>query len=134
MNNIEFPRAVIRAYTEGDCWYLAGKVNHHAGFPVLALYPLEATSYPASFVHMGNRTPEGSIIDITGVHKQQDWINTWSDRLGHEPLRMVEMDELSYSEATYDLALQHSMVYGVNTVIYNMFEKYIPNRMNYLKS
>lgn len=134
MQKIEFPRAVIRAYTEGDCWFLAGKVRQHAGFPVMALYPLDATAFPDSFVHMGNRTPDGRILDINGVHNEQDWISCWSDLLNAEPLDLVLMEEGIYYKATDGLALRHSMVYAVETVIYNMFEQYLPHRMNYLKS
>lgn len=134
MQDIEFPRAVVRAYTEGDCWFLAGKVHQHAGFPVMALYPLDATAYPDSFVHMGNRTPDGRILDIEGIHKVDDWINAWSDRLNAEPLDLVLMEEEIYYKATDGLALHHPMGYAVNTVIYNMFEQYLPHSMNYLKT
>lgn len=134
MQDIEFPRAVVRAYTEGDCWFLAGKVHDYAGFPVVALYPLDATAFPDSFVHMGNRIPGGRILDIEGIHEDEDWINTWSDRLNAEPLDLVVMDENFFYQTTDKLALQYQIGYAVNTVIYTMFEKYIPQRMHYLKS
>lgn len=72
------------AFTYGDCWALAIEVNKITGWQIVAIGCDEQSRYPENrrdWCHMANRTPEGKIIDITGISTPEETLEEWAPSL-----------------------------------------------------
>jgi len=78
MSGFDFPERVVKAYTEGDCGYLATAMHAVSGFPIVTA----SIDVPGEWLHAGVLTPEGTVLDIEGTHSVEDWLDKW---LGDEP-------------------------------------------------
>lgn len=104
------PREVEQAYTQGDCWYLAETIHDLAGYPlVTAQWDEEpmAVYYAATgkwwrspggsyWAHAANRLPDGRILDIQGIWKEEDWLSHWHNL--HHQRRTLFVKEWSGEE------------------------------------
>lgn len=81
-----FGRKALNVFTHGDCWVLAQAIEKITG------YPLITVTYETDYwVHVGNLLPSGMVIDITGIHGKQSWIDKW-----HKLLE-GEFDSMAYA-------------------------------------
>lgn len=80
-NQFDFAADVIEAFTEGDCWALAEEVQKLTGWDIVGLGTADEAGRSASeryWEHMAVRRPDGSILDITGLHGERGWLEGWN--------------------------------------------------------
>lgn len=83
--NSEFPIDLVQSFTEGDCWVLAMSVHKATGWTIVAVGaceedPVEETVGGPDWVHMAVRTPTGTIVDVEGIHTDEEkYLERWWD-------------------------------------------------------
>lgn len=77
-HRFDFPADAVRAFTDGDCGYLAFELHRLTGFtPVTA-----SMDYKHQWTHAAVLTPDGRVLDIEGVWDIHDWLDRWLE--GHD--------------------------------------------------
>ena len=79
-NQFGFRRAVRYAFTHGDCWALAHHLRERTGWDIVAvgIKGEEHLDVPTRhWAHMAVRTPNGQILDVTGLHSESDFLRRW---------------------------------------------------------
>jgi hypothetical protein len=132
MNDIVFPQAVLDAYTGADSWIPAGRIAALTQWKAVALYPVGTTTMDEHFIHMAVKVPDGHIIDINGLHDENEFIAFYTN--GRE-LEIHEIpDEHTYFLVTDPRKVTRTVRYPLTTVIRSMFEKYSPSLLYRLKT
>lgn len=70
----------MQAFTEGDCWVLAEEVRKMTGWEKVAVgYDDTEEGQKPDFywLHVANRLPDGRLLDITGIHSDEEFIDRW---------------------------------------------------------
>lgn len=68
----------ISLFTESDCWALALTLHDRTGMPiVLASDGSDAEEKDMGWTHVGILLPDGSVLDIEGIHDPDAWMDTW---------------------------------------------------------
>jgi hypothetical protein len=78
--SFSFPKETVRAFTEGDCWVLAEEVRKMTGWSKVAVgYDDTEEGQKPDFywLHVANRLPDGRLLDITGIHSDEEFIDRW---------------------------------------------------------
>lgn len=70
------------AFTYGDCWLLARALHNITGWQMVAVGNTggKASGVLRDWAHMAVRTPQGTILDITGTHDDKDILDVWSEQ------------------------------------------------------
>lgn len=132
MDDIVFPQSVIEAYTGADSWVPAGRIAAATGFKVVALYSAGVTNYDENFIHMGVRIPDGRILDINGIHENDDFIDFYKET---KELEIYDVpDENAYFWLIDPRRVTKPIPYPLTKVIRFMFEKYVPSLQYRLKT
>lgn len=83
--NLLFPDDIVASFTEGDCWVLAQAIHQTTGWMIVAVGaceedPVEEITVGPDWVHMAVRTPQGHLLDIMGLHKDEEkFLDRWWD-------------------------------------------------------
>lgn len=78
--SFSFPKETVQAFTEGDCWVLAEEVRKMTGWEKVAVgYDDTEEGQKPDFywLHVANRLPDGRLLDITGIHSDEEFIDRW---------------------------------------------------------
>ncbi len=66
------------SFTEGDCGILARTIHRKTGWPiVVASYAPSESLEDLDWDHMAVRTPDGRILDATGMSSEADFRSLW---------------------------------------------------------
>ena len=78
-SKFSFPDEQQEAFTFGDCWRLAKALHSITGWDIAAIVcdNQEFKGAHRDWCHMGNITPEGKFIDITGISDEDYALETW---------------------------------------------------------
>lgn len=73
------------AFTYGDCWVLALEIHKQYGLPVAFFIGSETANDDANpniyWVHAFNALPNGTYLDVKGVHTREDLHGRWAEEL-----------------------------------------------------
>lgn len=75
-----FPEHAVKAFTEGDCGYLAMVLSLITGFTAVTA----SIDDESSWTHAGVLTPDGRVLDIQGLWTVETWLDKWLDGLEGE--------------------------------------------------
>lgn len=80
--DFELSMSAQDAFTFGDCWRLAKALYNITGWQIAAVVceNQDCQGDKRDWCHMGNITPEGDFIDISGISSQEYTLGEW----GHE--------------------------------------------------
>lgn len=86
-----FPASQRDDFTFGDCWRLAKALNYITGWKMAAIVcdNQESKGVIRDWCHMGNITPEGKFIDITGISEENYVLEEWATEFW-EHCKLVE--------------------------------------------
>lgn len=71
----DFSPEAVEAFTEGDCWLLAIKLNALTGLGIITASASDACD--DSWYHAANLLPDGTVIDIAGIWSAKEWLSHW---------------------------------------------------------
>lgn len=97
---------IVDAFTNGDCWRLALSLNSLAGLPIYAVCSLDCPR--DTWCHVFNQLPDGSFIDIMGIHSESEMLSKWEcavyeDNVGIAALSRENLDGVEiYSDKDPD--------------------------------
>lgn len=70
-------------FTQGECGVLAWDLSARTGWPVViacdGFTEFDGGGRSYGWTHAGVQRPDGLIVDVEGVHKWEDWLDTWYD-------------------------------------------------------
>ncbi|WP_251151388.1 hypothetical protein [Cellulosimicrobium sp. Marseille-Q4280] len=72
-------------FTGGYCHRLAQALHERTGWPQVVI--ADGPNGVVGWVHAGVRTPSGQILDVRGLHSEDDWAEEWGstvDAYGHD--------------------------------------------------
>jgi hypothetical protein len=79
--SFNYSSEVVEAFTEADCWELARLVQQTSGYGIVTAS--SSRSY-RNWYHVGNRLPDGTILDIEGIWDETEWLSAWATRMDFE--------------------------------------------------
>lgn len=84
-----FDEEIITQYTEGDCWILANALNKLYGYDrILVGFGDGLDDIKATWIHAANYLPGGLIVDIEGVHNEDDFKKKWAKSIVVHPAKI----------------------------------------------
>lgn len=101
-HRFEFPPNAVRAFTLGDCAWLATAIHELTGFTIVTA----SIDMPDEWVHCAVRTPEGLVLDIEGTWKVNDWLDHWLDGEPGEEHMLAEWTLPGFTAARFDAERQ----------------------------
>lgn len=109
------PGAVEDMFTLGYCHVLAHALHARTGWPVVVAG--DGPGGVVGWVHVAVRRPDGSILDVQGVHDPDAWIDRWGQWADAYGLDCLDQDDnLAYDsdavgiydwDASLDELLRH---------------------------
>lgn len=75
-------------FTGGYCHRLAQALHERTGWPQVVVS--DGPEGPVGWVHAGVRTPSGQILDVRGLHDEEDWAEEWGATVDAYGLDMPE--------------------------------------------
>lgn len=69
----------VDLFSNHMCWFLAWMLNQQTGWPLVAVSDTdpEPTTGAFGWVHVAVQTPGGDILDVSGVHGTNDFLDHW---------------------------------------------------------
>lgn len=108
----DFSAEAVEAFTEGDCWFLAIKLNTLTGLGIITASA--ADDYDDSWYHAANILPDGTVIDIAGIWSAKAWLAHWGESTfnGNESLCIQQWTppefDFEVKDCGFDLAFELS--------------------------
>lgn len=94
MTTAPFTAIEQEAFTYGDCWLLARALCNITGWQMVAVGNTggKASGVLRDWVHMAVRTPQGTIVDISGIHEDKGILDAWSEQFSFMSSEQGDME------------------------------------------
>lgn len=83
MNSLDAEETI--AFTKGDCWALALDMHQRYNLPLCFVIaseaPMPVIDKEVWWVHVFNVLPNGLLIDVNGIHTEQEMLSQWEFRI-----------------------------------------------------